>query len=260
VGRGWLRCVAVFVAALGFAACGGGGGGRQAAARPAGPSLARVCGTLAHGVHARTSWLRTSDHVRLFAAETGSGSTGVVLAHESPGGLCGWLPAVPTFTAHDIRVLAFDFRGFPPSASAPNRTADDFAPDLQAAVDALHADGAGKVFVVGASFGGAAALAEGAKLHGVDGFVSLSGEPELPARSIDALAGVRRLRAPLLVLASRQDYYLDAAAAKRLVGAAGPTDKQLALYPGSNHGWDLLEVAPFKQRAWSRLLGWIAAH
>jgi len=157
-------------------------------------------------------------------------------------------------------VLAFDFRGFPPSASAPKRIADDFAPDLQAAVDALHANGASKVFVVGASFGGAAALSESAKLHGVAGFASLSGELELPAHGIDALAGVRELRAPLLVLAFRQDYYLDAAAAKRLVQAAGSTDKQLALYPGYTHGWDLLELAPFRRQVWSRLLGWLAAH
>jgi alpha-beta hydrolase superfamily lysophospholipase len=166
---------------------------------------------------------------------------------------------VPTFTAHHLRVLAFDFRGFQPSASAPNRSADDFAPDLQAAVDVLHTDGASKVFVVGASFGGAVSLAEGAKLHGVVGFVSLSGELELPATGIDALAGVRRLRAPLLVMASRQDYYLDAAAAKKMIRAAGSADKQLALYPGFSHGWDLLEQAPFKRRVWSRLLGWIAA-
>ena len=184
----------------------------------------------------------------------------MVLAHESPGGSCGWLPAVPAFTAHGLRVLAFDFRGFPPSASPPNRIADDFAPDLQAAVDALHADGAQQVFVVGASFGAAAALAEGSKLHGVDGFASLSGEPELPAHGIDALAGVRKLRAPLLVLASRQDYYLDAAAAKRMLLAAGSHDKQLALYPGFDHGWDLLERATFRQQVWSRLLGWISAH
>ena len=219
-----------------------------------------MCGPLPHGLEAQTSWLRTSDRVRLFAFTVGAGSTGVVLAHESPGGLCGWLPAVPTFSAHGLRVLAFDFRGFPPSASAPNRTADDFAPDLQAAVDAMHADGAGKVFVVGASFGGAAALAEGPKLHGVAGFVSLSGEENLPAPGLHALAAVRRLPSPLLVLASRNDYYLDAAAAKQIVRAAGSRDKQLALYPGSYHGWDLLEQAPFKQRVWSRLLGWLAAH
>jgi alpha-beta hydrolase superfamily lysophospholipase len=86
--------------------------------------------------------------------------------------------------------------------------------------------------------------------------VSLSGELDLPTTG-NVLPAVRRLRAPLLVVASRRDYYLDAADAKRLVRAAGSADKQLALYPGSYHGWDLLERAPFRQRVWSRLLGWI---
>lgn len=251
---GRLRLPGVVAAALALAAC---GGGHRAATRPAGPRLSRVCfGQVPRGLRAETSWLRASDGIRLFAFTSGSGSTGVVLAHESPGGACGWLPAVPTFTAHGLRVLGFDFRGFPPSASAPNRSADDFAPDLQAAVEALHADGARKVFVVGASFGGAATLEEAAGLHGVAGFVSLSGELDLPTTG-NVLPAVRRLRAPLLVVASRRDYYLDAADAKRLVRAAGSADKQLALYPGSYHGWDLLERAPFRQRVWSRLLGWI---
>jgi pimeloyl-ACP methyl ester carboxylesterase len=257
VGWSWLRGAAVAMAAFALAAC---GGDQREAAHPAGPSLSHVCGPPPHGLRALTSWLRTSDGVRLFAVAAGDGSTGVVLAHESPGGLCGWLPAMPTFTAHHLRVLAFGFRGFQPSASPPARSTHDFAPDLQAAVDALHADGAGKVFVVGASFGGAVSLAEGWKLHDVAGFVSLSGELRLPAPGINTLAAVRRLRAPLLVMASRQDYYLDAASAKKMIRAAGSTDKQLALYPGYAHGWDLLEQASFKQRVWSRLLGWIAAH
>jgi pimeloyl-ACP methyl ester carboxylesterase len=243
------------VAALGTAACGGG----RPATRPAGPSLSRICGPVPPGLHAETSWLQTSDRVRLFSVEAGSGSTGVVLAHESPGGLCGWIPALPTFAAHGVRTLAFDFRGFPPSASPPNRTSGHFAPDLQAAVDALRADGARKVFVVGASFGGAAALNAAPKLHDVAGFVSLSGELDLPSTG-NTVAAVRRLQAPLLVLAPRQDYYLDAADAKRLVRAAASPDKQLALFPGYSHGWNLLEQAPFKQRVWSRLLGWLAAH
>ena len=221
--------------------------------------MSRVCGSRPHGLQAQTSWLRTSDHVRLFSFTAGSGSTGVVLAHESPGGLCGWLPTVPTFTAHGLRVLAFNFRGFPPSASAPNRIAHDFAPDLQAAVDALHAAGASKVFVVGASFGGAVALSVGSELHGVAGFASLSGELDLPGSGINTLAHVPRLRTPLLVVASRQDSYLDAAAAKQLIRAAGSADKQLALYPGYYHGWELLEYGPHR-KVWSRLLDWIAAH
>ncbi|MFL5959789.1 MAG: alpha/beta hydrolase [Gaiellaceae bacterium] len=253
--RRWLCGVGVLVAALTPVAC---GGGKHAASRPAGPPLSRVCGGVPRRLQATTSWLETSDRVRLFSVEAGSGSTGVVLAHESPGGLCGWLPALPAFTEHDLRVLAFDFRGFPPSGSPQNRRAGDFAPDLQAAVDALHADGASKVFVLGASFGGAAMLKEAPRLHGVTGFVNLSGELDLASIG-NVLPAVRRLRAPLLVLASRHDYYLDAPEAKRLVRAAGSADKQLVLYPGSYHGWDLLELAPFKRRVWSQLLGWLDA-
>lgn len=206
-----MCAVGILAAALASAAC---GGGHEAASRPPGPRLGKICGTLPRGLQPQTSQLRTSDGVRLFSFEAGSGSTGIVLTHESPGDLCGWLPAVPTFTAHDLRVLAFNFRGFQPSAGAPNRTADDYAPDLQAAIDTLHAGGASKVFVVGASFGGAVMLKEAAKLHHVAGFVNLSGEVDLPSIG-NVLPAVRRLRAPLLVLASRQDYYLDAA---RLAG------------------------------------------
>jgi alpha-beta hydrolase superfamily lysophospholipase len=55
-------------------------------------------------------------------------------------------------------------------------------------------------------------------------------------------------------------YYLDAADARRMVKAAGSTDKQLVRYRGSNHGWALLEQAPFRRRVWSRLLDWIRTH
>jgi dienelactone hydrolase len=255
VDRRRLRGAGVVVAALATTAC---GGGHRGASRPPGPPLARICGTLPHGLLPETSWLRTADRVRLFSFDAGSGSTGVVLAHESPGGLCGWLPAVPTFAAHGLRVLAFDFRGFPPSGSPQDRRAEDFAPDLQAAVDALHADGASEVFVAGASFGGAAMLRNAPKLHGVAGFVNLSGELDL-ATIGNVLSAVHRLRAPLLVLASRHDYYLDAPEAKRLFRAAGSPDKQLTLYPGSYHGWDLLERAPFKRQVRSRLFCWLAS-
>jgi len=219
-----------------------------------------VCGQVPKALHAQTSWLRTSDGVRLYSATAGSGSTAIVLAHESPGGMCGWLPAMRFIQAHGLQALAFDFRGFQPSDSPRMAIYDDLGPDLQAAVDAAHADGAKKVFVMGASFGGAAALTFGSQLHGVDGIVNLSGELNLVGRDLDAIDAVPKLHVPLLFIASRDDPYLDAGDAQKLEHAAGSTDKQLSLYPGTYHGWDLLYLAPFRGRVWSRILGWVEGY
>src|SRR5581483_8038615 len=128
--------------------------------------LAAKCGTT-FGVASKPFWLRAQDGVRLY---------GVVLAHESPADLCGWLPYMATLEHAGVRVLAFDFRGFGDS-DRPASTRDFLAygRDFRAAVAHLESDGAKKVFLMGASFGGAAALtyAPGLRLAGV---VSFSGE------------------------------------------------------------------------------------
>jgi dienelactone hydrolase len=161
------------------------------------------------------------------------------------------------------RPTAYACSGSTSEASRPRRAPRTVDPTASRRTcrrrSTLHADGARQVLVIGASFGGAATLRAAAKLHGVTGFVSLSGELDLPTIG-NVLPAVRRLRAPLLVVASRRDYYFDAGDAKRLLRAAGSPDKQLALYSGSYHGWDLLEQAPFRERVWSRLLGWIDEH
>ena len=207
-------------------------------------------------LRATTSWLETSDHVKLFAAETGTGSTAFVLAHESPGGMCGWQPAMRFLAAHRYRALAFDFRGFPPSGSPETiATYNDLGPDLQAAIDAAHDDGATKVFVMGASFGGAAAITFGHTMHGVDGIVNLSGELNLPGRSLDTIVQAPKLRTPILIVASRDDPYLDANAAGQLDRAIGSKDKKLIVLTGAAHGWDMLDRAG----VWPRILSWVSA-
>jgi alpha-beta hydrolase superfamily lysophospholipase len=231
-------------------------GGSHQAARPPAPSLSSVCGSTVHG---QATWLRTSDGVRLYSAALGSGSTTFVLAHESPGGMCGWLPAMQFLTRHGYRALAFDFRGFPPSGSPPMAIYNDLGPDLQAAIDAAHDDGAKKVVVMGASFGGAAAVTFGSKLHGVDGIVNLSGELNLPGRSLDTLAQAPKLRTPLLIVAGHDDPYLDVHAAGTLLRVAGSSERKLIVVPGAYHGWDLLDLSPFRRHLWAAILAWVAA-
>ncbi|HSP71904.1 MAG TPA: alpha/beta fold hydrolase [Gaiellaceae bacterium] len=220
------------------------------------PALAAKCG--ASSVAAQPFWLQAEDGFRLYAVEAGEGATGVLLAHESPADLCGWLPYVETLTRAGIRVLAFDFRGFGDSRPAPDAAPLAYDRDLRAAVGRLRADGARKVFLIGASFGGAAALAYAPELD-VDGVVSLSGEAHLAGAKLNGLAQVARLRRPLLIVGSRHDRYLPVSDALALLRRAGTTDKRTALYPGGFHGWDIVEDAPYAARARALVLRWIRA-
>ncbi|HEY6961818.1 MAG TPA: alpha/beta fold hydrolase [Gaiellaceae bacterium] len=208
-----------------------------------GLKLASVCGA---GTAASPRWLETGDGLRLYAATEGQGDTTVVLAHESGAqGLCGWLPTMRFLAANGIRALAFDFRGVAPSAIPPARTQFDWWRDLQAAVDAAHAK---RVVLMGASMGGAIAVADAYRIRGIDAVVSLSGELSLPASHVDALAGRERLRAPLLVVASTRDGYLLPVDARRLK----PT--RLLVFPGYRHGWEIVDELP---RARQLVLDWI---
>ncbi|HEX6699091.1 MAG TPA: alpha/beta fold hydrolase [Gaiellaceae bacterium] len=226
------------------------------AAAPAPRSLKAKC-VQTSGVRAKPFWLTTSDSVRLYAIEAGRGATTVVLMHEYPVDLCGWLPYVRTLTAAGVRVLAFDFRNYGDSGRPPVRRINAFDRDLRAAVRRARADGARRVFVAGASFGGVVALTYGTGLR-VAGVISMSGETHL--LGMNALGGVSRLRAPLLLLGSRQDHYLTVPEARQLLHRSGSNDKRLVLYPGGFHGWQIVEEAPYATRARALVLRWIRAH
>lgn len=246
----------MFAVVLATAGCGG-QGHHAVATGPPPPTPASLCGSLPAGLHATPLWLRTDDGVRLYAAAAGSGATAVVLAHQSPANLCGWLPTMRYLSSHGIATLAFNFRTFAPSDSPRAAIAQHLAPDLQAAIDAAHARGAHRVFVMGASFGGAATLNYGPQLHDLAGVINLSGELRLLNWNLDGIDAVRRLKVPLLVVASRYDGYLDAADARLLYRRAGSTDKRLAIFPGGFHGWAILDDAPYAARARALILAWL---
>ncbi len=247
--------------ALGAAGCGGGSSSSTLAARgrPL-PGLTERCGR-GPGKAARvtTGWFRTQDGVLLDGASLGTGSTGIALAHESPGDLCGWASYARVLSRADFRVLIFDLRGFGLSQSPSRAKAGRFTRDFEGAVTELKREGASKVFIGGASFGGAASMVAGSRLGSrIAGVVSLSGEPDLgnnygPDAELDAQAAIPRLRTPILILDSREDGYLSVEDAQALERRAGSSYKRLALFPGGYHGWDLVELAPYHERA-SRVL------
>ena len=166
-----------------------------------------------HGAHLQPIWLHTSDGQRLYAIRGGAGPIGVVLVPESPpGDVCGWLPYAATLERAGMRVVAFDYRGTGDSPVRRGRSPFAYGRDLTAAVAQLRADGAKRVAVVGASFGGAVAMTYAS---GVEAVVSLSGETALPQYHLDPLDAVSHLHAPLLIVGSRDDTYLPIAGAAR---------------------------------------------
>lgn len=234
------------------------GGSTHKPANGGAPSLARTCGS---GPAASTYFLKTTDGVRIYAASTGVGSTAVVLLHESGGaGLCGWLPTLRWLATNGIRGVAINFRGYPPSGMPSLADYHHYAQDIQAAVDAAHPLGAKHVFVLGASMGGAATVAEAPKLKGVDGVISLSGELSLPTSELDAIGAAPKITVPFLFIGSEVDGYVTGPDARRLTRAVGSKDKQVHIFPDGYHGWDLLDSAPYRARVKTLLLSWLRSH
>ncbi len=219
------------------------------------PALVHACGG-ASGINARALWLTASDGVRLYAIEAGRGPTAVVLAHQGRSDLCEELPYAKTLLAGGLRVLAFDFRGNGRS-ERPDKNPLALGRDLAAAVTRVHKDGAKRVFLIGASMGGAAVVQNGAGLP-VEGLVSLSGTRLWAGYGINK-PGPRALRAPFLYIGSRSDSLAPLKEALTIFHRVGSRDKRTAFYRGSLHGWELVQDASFAATTRALILGWIRA-
>jgi pimeloyl-ACP methyl ester carboxylesterase len=242
------------VAVVLLAGCGGGRAQPVVHRKPP-PPLAQRCG----GTHVRSRslWFPASDGTRLDGAELGSGDRGVILLHESPADLCGWEPYAEVLARRHLHVLLVDLRAYGLSSRGPYGGRPGAIADLRGAVDELKRLGAKRVALVGASYGGVNALVAAPALDSrISGVASLSGELSL-GDDFDALAAVRHLRVPLLVMGSRDDRYLDAADARKLVRAAATTQKSLVEFDGTFHGWDLLYDAPQHRHASDVLVGFL---
>jgi alpha-beta hydrolase superfamily lysophospholipase len=220
------------------------------------PSLSAACGST-NSLRARARWLETSDHVRLYAIEAGNGKTTVVLAHQGRSNLCEELSYAKTLVATGLGVLAFDFRGNGHS-ELPARNPLALGRDLAAAVRRAHEAGAARVYLVGASLGGAAIVQNSGDLP-VDGLVSLSGTRLWPGYGINK-PGPGSLRAPFLYLGSSDDWRAPLQEARSIFRRVGSPDKRQVFYSGSLHAWQLVQDAPFAGRARAMILRWIRTH
>ncbi len=221
------------------------------AAKP--PSLATACGSTS-GIRAQARWLTASDRVRLYAIEAGDGRVGVVLSHQGRSKLCEELRYAKTLVDAGLRVLAFDFRGNGQSA-VPTKNVLAYRRDFTAAIKQLRSDGAKRVFLIGASMGGAAAVQNSGGLP-LAGVVSLSGTRLWSGYGINK-PGPRALRAPFLYVGSKSDSRAPFKEARTIIRNAGSHDKRGIFYRGSLHGWELVQDAPHAAKTRALIRAWI---
>jgi pimeloyl-ACP methyl ester carboxylesterase len=191
------------------------------------------------GKGVKTVRFPTSDGIRLSGEIVGRGPVGVVLVHQSNGTVCQWLPFARRL-GRRYMAMPIDLRAHGRSPVGPDATFDRYDIDVVAAVAALRARGAQRVFLVGASLGGTSVLVAASETH-VDGVVDLSGPAQYPP--LDAAAAMSHLTAPALFMAGAGDteFVNDTRA---LYAAAATTDKRLRVYPTTAHGVSLLTSGP----------------
>jgi esterase/lipase len=170
------------------------------------------------------------------AVDLGTGTSAVVLAHQSDGSLCEWLPYGEQLAAQGFRVLAFDFVGSGSSSMPKQKT---YVEDVRTAVDYLRGQGAKKVVIMGASMGATMSIVAGAAIAPpVDGVIALSSP--LTFDGVNAQRAAPSLKSPVLYVAGDTDG--DYATYAKSIYDATPADlRTLIVVSAAQHGIRLID-------------------
>jgi len=220
--------------------------------------------------HAKATLVRfkAADGAPLDGVMVGSGTAGVVLAHEYANDLCGAWPFANYLAKRGLRVFAIDMRCFGRSACPAGGAAGRVADDLAAAAAELRHRGVTKVALVGASMGGSAALIAATRARPpVAAVVSLSGQANpttLLHLPLNARAAVPQLTVPAMFVVANLDQYTSVDETRAMYQAAKTTDKRLLVLPGDFngfHGWQVLtNVGGGFSATAAKVAEFIAAH
>lgn len=246
----WVRLLVIMTAAVCLTGCHGGGrrvqqsgnrstpsAGKPSAASPTLVGPAARCGR-PNRPDAHLSTLSGPGGARMPVVDIGRGQTVAVFIHQTDGdGLCGFWPMAAWVTQHfDARAVLFDLCGYGAAQCPSGAFADHQRAQVALAVRHARAAGARRIVLVGASMGGALALASAGDTH-ADGVVDLSGPADWPDAA--AAPAAAELQVPCLMAVSPGDpdaSYHDLRSAFTTIHAK---PKRFVAGDGA-HGWDLL--------------------
>ncbi len=178
----------------------------------------------------------------------------IVIASRGSGTMADMLPAAKEFLARGFGVLAFDYRGFGPHASAAAVDSlryivfnSQWVDDMEGALRYARRRGSAQVFAWGQDLGSVVALAAAARGRGrcdavaVEGLFGTAQEAlmangtsvlrdvelrhrRLVRRGDEAISAVARLRSPLFVVLAGRDEVTPAAATRTILARAASLD------------------------------------
>jgi pimeloyl-ACP methyl ester carboxylesterase len=221
----------------GVAGCSSDGGDAVEPAPSPSASAPPLVGAACPADAAGGTQVRFGEDDYLAGVVVGSGTTGVVLAHEYESDSCNWLPYAKRLAELGYTALAFDFGGYGGSG-LPVGTQSNEA-DVKEAAAYLRAHGATTIVLMGASMGGEAALNDTRDVKPA-AVVSLS-SPWVFGRDV---VDPSRVTAPVLLVAGKDDAGGGFADAASLIASKAPSEHvTLKIVDSAEHGTALLRSA-----------------
>lgn len=244
--------IVILLALASLAACGAPSAARQPTPIPTRTPFPTPTATLAVPSHAVS--FTTSDHIRLAGMWYGQGKTVVIFSNQTDTFAWNWTPIAQQFAARGYAALCYDYRGRGDSqgtrAYGPSQMTD-----LRAAIAFAQRQGAQRIALVGASIGGAVtANVAAAPLAAppLAAVAMISAPADFPQVEVSS-ATMAAIAAPKLLMNSQGDSY---AQADQTMYDEARQPKALHLYPGADHGIDLL-TGGFGADAMGRLLAFM---
>ncbi len=211
-----------------------------------------------------------SDGTRISVNERGSGARGVLMLPQYQASACGgWDEQARHLVTAGYHVLMLEYRCTDPSTCPADAAAQSQLPlDAAAGVAALHAAGATKVVIVGASAGGTLAVVSGAAAGPlVNGVVDLSGPADVSdlyggaPGVIDSGLAAPKLAVPALFVVSEADPSTSVSEITAVYKSVPVTAKKLLVLPAEGgHGWDTLSYSGPAGDVQKELDDFLAAH